>query len=266
MFQKAACQVTNPCNREPSLPQMDAAIPYAIKAPLLSIHSNWASKCPARKAGLKIPYEIILLGFQRPVNLLHVKTHLNKQDSIIQNHLSRCDKLHKKQEITSIKIHTQAAFSLLSAIRVMYNIQLLLPTEKHGYSSGAQISQNIKRHLWSLQTKSRCKTCLSYCTGTPISSLQLLKEQTKQVFDLNNSFKDYTLSPPLWLSTARYAPHQERETFPLLHVLHPDLSRCQNPAHVIVHPDTHCHPIVLAVNLNVTRNHAFLLENFQSCS
>ena len=28
----------------------------------------------------------------------------------------------------------QAAFSLLSAIKVMYNIQLLLPTEKHGYS------------------------------------------------------------------------------------------------------------------------------------
>lgn len=105
-----------------------------IKAPLPSIHSKWASECPARNPTLKIPYDTILLDFRQPVNLLHVKTYLDKQDSIIQNHLSRCDKLHKKQKITSIKICMHTPFSLLSAIKVMYNIQLLLPTQKHGYS------------------------------------------------------------------------------------------------------------------------------------
>lgn len=102
-----------------------------IKAPLAYIHSKWASKCPARKAKLKIPYETILLDSQWPVNLPNVKTLLNKQDSITQNHLSRCDKLHKNQEITSIKICVQVAFSLLSTIRVRYNIQLPPPTEKY---------------------------------------------------------------------------------------------------------------------------------------
>jgi len=33
---------------------------------------------------------------------------------------------------------------LLRVVKVMYNIHLLLPMEKHGFSSGAQISQNSK--------------------------------------------------------------------------------------------------------------------------
>lgn len=40
----------------------------------------------------------------------------------------------KKQKIISIKICMPAAFSLLSAIRVLHNIQLLLPTEKQDYA------------------------------------------------------------------------------------------------------------------------------------
>ena len=154
----------------------------------------------------------------------------------------------KSRKLHPLRYACKQHFHCLVQLKWCITSSSCCPQRSMATLSGAQISQNIKWHLWSLRIKSCCKAWLSYCTGTPISSLRLLKEQRKQAFDLNSSSKDYTLTPPLRLSTVRCAPHQERQTFPLLHELHPDLFWCQNPAHVIVYPHTHCHPIVLAIS------------------
>lgn len=139
-----------------------------IKAPLESIMIEDAQ--PER------PGEIILLGFWWAVSLLHGENAPYWARQHYSESFVQVWQTAQKQETTSIKVCTQAAFSLLRVVKVMYNIHPLLPMEKHGFSSGAQISQNSKWHLcpyepyeiWYLNAQ-----------AVPLISFQLLKKQTK---------------------------------------------------------------------------------------
>lgn len=176
------------------------------------------------------------------------------------------DKLHKEQEITPIKICVQAALSLLRAIKVMYNIQLLLPTENHGYlfrsseKSKYQVILTVTANLIILQglVIFLLKHTHWFITATD--------EANKAGIWSQQHLQKLYSQPSLMalLCEICFAPEKTNLPFALCLAFRPLL---------VSEPGT-CHPSFshplpspcVCCHLQITRNCAFLLENFQSCS
>lgn len=130
-----------------------------------------------------------------------------------------------------------------------------------------QISQNIKWHLWPFPTQSCCKALLSHHPGTPISSLQQLKEQTQQAFDLDNNSKDYTLIPLFYSSPVWDLLHTRKDKpFPCsMPCIQTSAGVWTQGMSLFIHTHAEPSPSVYCSS-SITRNHALHLQSFQCFS